>query len=188
METTLASCLNLPDHFTPRLRGNLLVVLFVVLLAGSIPAPAGEPAAIRACRRSRRVYPRACGGTEQGRTVAAPAQGLSPRLRGNPTLARDRKAANGSIPAPAGEPVRGRGPAVRREVYPRACGGTHRKPKPSAPLPGLSPRLRGNHQQQRFVAAQAGSIPAPAGEPLVAVAIRRGSRVYPRACGGTLTR
>ena len=50
--------------------------------------------------------------------------GLSPRLRGNPDVDGDALDDEGSIPAPAGEPmatVSGFGDA---EVYPRACGGT----------------------------------------------------------------
>ena len=71
-------------------------------------------------------------------------------------------------------------------VYPRACGGTMAGHVGALPLLGLSPRLRGNHGRLRGRAAPIGSIPAPAGEPLTRTETGRTSRVYPRACGGTV--
>ena len=89
---------------SPRLRGNLLSILYVLYLYRSIPAPAGEPSA-RICPGCQKpVYPRACGGTRA--TTGAPVKGggLSPRLRGNQGY--DWRSGEGrrSIPAPAGEP------------------------------------------------------------------------------------
>ncbi len=70
-------------------------------------------------------------------------------------------------------------------VYPRACGGTPRTKAAMRPNRGLSPRLRGNHHEQRHDAPRDGSIPAPAGEPDYRYIASRRFRVYPRACGGT---
>ena len=50
--------------------------------------------------------------------------GLSPRLRGNLMATLATLVVSRSIPAPAGEPTLVNLAAVRREVYPRACGGT----------------------------------------------------------------
>ena len=111
--------------------------------------------------------------------------GLSPRLRGNrhhPQAAHHR---HGSIPAPAGEPSRRPpGPAGSR-VYPRACGGTLPTTSLTRGSRGLSPRLRGNQLIGFVHSHHAGSIPAPAGEPLGPRSTGTPSRVYPRACGGT---
>ena len=91
----------------------------------------------------------------------------------------------GSIPAPAGEPPNATGVRFVQEVYPRACGGTLPLHYLHALSGGLSPRLRGNHAVPVNRPHTAGSIPAPAGEPLALRRNRRGLSVYPRACGGT---
>ena len=70
-------------------------------------------------------------------------------------------------------------------VYPRACGGTGRREAATFPLPGLSPRLRGNLRNPNGEIMGLGSIPAPAGEPTLAASTSCWLKVYPRACGGT---
>ena len=151
---------------SPRVRGNLERTAKIPARFRSIPARAGEPAVPAYCRRIPPVYPRACGGTERGISFYRFNNGLSPRVRGNPTRPATPSSPGGSIPARAGEPA-GRSDAPRhRGVYPRACGGT----KDSDELTwiyakGLSPRVRGN---------------------LAATAKGQGHRVYPRACGGTV--
>ena len=92
-------------------------------------------------------------------------EGLSPRLRGNPTYTFPNADVVGSIPAPAGEPLVWALATYAGWVYPRACGGTNSSSSAIECLSGLSPRLRGN---QELVADDVGhdrSIPAPAGEP-----------------------
>src|SRR5690606_3155376 len=49
---------------SPRTRGNLVALANHHLIAGSIPAHAGEPCAHRYAMASTWVYPRARGGTE----------------------------------------------------------------------------------------------------------------------------
>ena len=51
--------------------------------------------------------------------------------------------------------------------------------------PGLSPRLRGNHDRLGSEIDDIRSIPAPAGEPTAHVVFPDVIQVYPRACGGT---
>ncbi len=48
---------------SPRVRGNLPLVLLLYLLYRSIPASAGEPSSISPVTTSITVYPRECGGT-----------------------------------------------------------------------------------------------------------------------------
>ena len=135
-----------------------------------------------------RVYPRACGGTAECLWEGNALAGLSPRVRGNPPVPAPVPAPFRSIPARAGEP-----PAIPRSsstspVYPRACGGT-RPPRRRATVPaGLSPRVRGNPKLRRAVPSYTRSIPARAGEPKRDPGLDIRSRVYPRACGGTLSK
>ncbi len=70
-------------------------------------------------------------------------------------------------------------------VYPRVCGGTCMTMAVTIVLPGLSPRVRGNHNRIKRKACRRGSIPACAGEPNARATGRRPRVVYPRVCGGT---
>ena len=89
---------------SPRLRGNPPDLSLMPVIAGSIPAPTGEPCP--AARRTRvcRVYPRAYGGTISNTCARTAAPGLSPRLRGNQRELNRGRLVDGSIPAPTGEP------------------------------------------------------------------------------------
>ena len=70
---------------SPRVRGNLKPLVLAFGDWGSIPASAGEPAIGIALFTSGGVYPRECGGTARFRAARHRLQGLSPRVRGNPT-------------------------------------------------------------------------------------------------------
>ena len=115
------------DHcsgLSPRMRGNLWHWGLHVFRIGSIPAHAGEPAAVFGLLDAITVYPRACGGT--GLLVASGVviAGLSPRMRGNLPVGMGGGGGGGSIPAHAGEPYSHHKPPGLTRVYPRACGGT----------------------------------------------------------------
>ena len=71
----------------------------------SIPACAGEPYRSQPPSVAAPVYPRVCGGTQMASQWGAKADGLSPRVRGNPKPRQGHAAYAGSIPACAGEPV-----------------------------------------------------------------------------------
>ena len=70
---------------------------------GSIPALAGERAAIGSGLVGAWVYPRACGGTEREKKISETTGGLSSRLRGNVRNDPRLSSGHGSIPALAGE-------------------------------------------------------------------------------------
>ena len=150
---------------SPRVRGNHRWNHYALPPPRSIPARAGEPLSRRVPPCQGWVYPRACGGTRPYPAHFHPAEGLSPRVRGNRDGRLPRWRRPRSIPARAGEPLLAASAAPARRVYPRACGGTVWERKSDLPTPGLSPRVRGNH------GAVGDGPPA--------------ERVYPRACGGT---
>ena len=93
-----------PKGLSPRARGNHCVNARKRHFDGSIPACAGEPTPPRLLRPSCRVYPRVRGGTAKRVSWCHPFSGLSPRARGNRTLATLPNGRKGSIPACAGEP------------------------------------------------------------------------------------
>ena len=151
---------------------------------GSIPACAGEPMIQARCKRSRRVYPRVCGGALYEDTNVWLDEGLSPRVRGSQSpggrLGRIRR----SIPACAGEPSGRTGRRSGSRVYPRVCGGAGGVHDAMAMFEGLSPRVRGSLAVNGTEVVAIGSIPACAGEPPWFRSRRCFPRVYPRVCGG----
>ena len=69
-----------------------MVVDSALAKRGSIPACAGEPQRHQARSVASTVYPRLCGGTPADAAAGAKVCGLSPRVRGNPSMARGRAA------------------------------------------------------------------------------------------------
>ena len=171
---------------SPRVRGNLRVVLTHPPQIGSIPACAGEPALGTAFNGVAGVYPRVCGGTVAGRGLRAPGWGLSPRVRGNPGVADGHQVVKRSIPACAGEPGGLVSAFGAPRVYPRVCGGTQEDFLHRWQRRGLSPRVRWNLSYCISGNRGRGSIPACAGEPDRLDRSRICRAVYPRVCGGTL--
>ena len=71
---------------SPRVRGNRTPNQPRSYARRSIPACAGEPSSGDRCQYKNRVYPRVCGGTYCALARRRLAQGLSPRVRGNPAV------------------------------------------------------------------------------------------------------
>ena len=172
---------------SPRVRGNLGPQVGRDFLYGSIPARAGEPSICSAPSTLPKVYPRACGGTLFIKELTRMVCGLSPRVRGNQEATLTSTASQGSIPARAGEPEGFDRSRHVLGVYPRACGGTFRRVVVTSSDKGLSPRVRGNPFRCVGCPVPLRSIPARAGEPCTGQVHIIGYRVYPRACGGTIT-
>ena len=150
---------------SPRVRGNPSGPPASGSSHRSIPACAGEPSHIVERTPRPRVYPRVCGGTSVCASSRNRKQGLSPRVRGNPTFTR--------------------WPPTRNTVYPRVCGGTRQARRRLEVVIGLSPRVRGNRLILSNEPHDLGSIPACAGEPHVITHSEDLGTVYPRVCGGT---
>ena len=133
---------------SPRVRGNQFRRHFRRGLRDcrSIPACAGEPIVAFS-------------------PFSAIILGLSPRVRGNPSLHAACAARLRSIPACAGEPRTVSGISPQEPVYPRVCGGTATRAQRVARIWGLSPRVRGNRPRPSSSLSLSGSIPACAGEP-----------------------
>ena len=174
------------DGLSPRVRGNQGEFAGRNLIAGSIPACAGEPNVGAGQQHLTEVYPRVCGGTKYRRVMGIDAKGLSPRVRGNLSEPRRCRIHKGSIPACAGEPPPPAAQSAAKQVYPRVCGGTQSTVFLVAVYMGLSPRVRGNRVCLGCLAGGSRSIPACAGEPVCVALFPRRVRVYPRVCGGTV--
>ncbi len=169
---------------SPPARGSPVPVRRLLARRGSIPACAGEPRTDGQRRKGARVHPRLRGGAERRAQDGDLGEGPSPPARGSPLALPAHEAAEGSIPACAGEP-RGESLArVRSGVHPRLRGGAvATEPAPIVTL-GPSPPARGSRCRAPRPCTDAGSIPACAGEPGSRTFTTRATWVHPRLRGG----
>ena len=170
---------------SPRVRGNPMEESRTDLVAGTIPAGAGEPSQTMASFFRYRDHPRGCGGTSKPDWKSSTVAGPSPRVRGNPMPRRRASSLSGTIPAGAGEPWRSSLAWRVSRDHPRGCGGTEDGSYVVPTRYGPSPRVRGNLRAGCRVAGEAGTIPAGAGEPSRAAPTSCLTGDHPRGCGGT---
>ena len=132
---------------------------------GSIPACAGEPSISAAGTATTRVDPRMRGGALALDAAYHCVGGRSPHARGSPQQELERKRAEGSIPACAGEPGSDLGGGECFRVDPRMRGGALTSHELAKNRAGRSPHARGSPQKLAGAVRDGGSIPACAGEP-----------------------
>ena len=151
----------------------------------SIPAYAGDPCCPFLRFRPLPVYPRLRGGSRQRCQGCAGLSGLSPPTRGilpNPPLRRPQSR---SIPAYAGDPKEANRLERQLEVYPRLRGGSRNRAYHHTAARGLSPPTRGIRLSRLRLCPPLRSIPAYAGDPVLASNQRLPITVYPRLRGGS---
>ena len=170
---------------SPRVRGKRGVWRRDPLLAGYIPACAGEAAARRAAAGARRVHPRVCGGSTTERLEALAPRGTSPRVRGKRPRPAQGASGSGYIPACAGEARRCRRTRRAGMVHPRVCGGSASSLRWHFGNRGTSPRVRGKLHAGPAARAIVGYIPACAGEAACVASWLSSRPVHPRVCGGS---
>ena len=171
---------------SPRVRGSLSPDRSHPADIGSIPACAGEPSVPTPRSTMARVHPRVCGGAIRVLERVVPGHGPSPRVRGSPIVRPHVDAAEGSIPACAGEPRFCGCWIGDARVHPRVCGGAPSSSSPPSARRGPSPRVRGSLCQCARPDVVPGSIPACAGEPAYRYRPGSPSWVHPRVCGGAV--
>ena len=132
------------EGLSPQARGNHYAEMVKALIAGPIPAGAGEPLSMPTKKRSIRAYPRRRGGTCSQHSVVCADWGLSPQARGNPDGDEAIFSEIRPIPAGAGEPGLLVLIASQRRAYPRRRGGTADDDQDIIQGLGLSPQARGN--------------------------------------------
>ena len=169
---------------SPRGRGKRLLSRRPFQPRRSIPAWAGETTRTARHRRRRMVYPRVGGGNPKRFVLQVKSVGLSPRGRGKLLHFALLLLGLRSIPAWAGETIRGLSKCRCTRVYPRVGGGNAGDAKKWRLPRGLSPRGRGKPAQGTRAVRQLRSIPAWAGETVAVEAFYFEIKVYPRVGGG----
>ena len=150
---------------SPRARGIHLRCRRADLEPGSIPASAGNPGPHRAARATRRVHPRERGESSPPAARPHTSAGPSPRARGIRAACSAWHAAQGSIPASAGNPT-SHDPSRRSTwVHPRERGESRIRIRIRIRKLGPSPRARGIPRRLVCPHGLPGSIPASAGNP-----------------------
>ena len=130
---------------------------------GIIPAYAGNTVCVSACDIHVRDHPRVCGEHISVSGFAPAVMGSSPRMRGTPFADGVEHAANGIIPAYAGNTHRMRRPYPTSGDHPRVCGEHHFAYEKLIGKSGSSPRMRGTLQLDIELRGVCGIIPAYAG-------------------------
>ena len=130
-----------------------------------------------------RVHPRSRGAACYAAGGVAELTGPSPLTRGSRDQHPQRGREPGSIPAHAGQPATSRRWARACRVHPRSRGAAKAKAGLDMRDRGPSPLTRGSQRPQRQGKRFVGSIPAHAGQPVVASQLRQPRRVHPRSRG-----
>ncbi len=168
---------------SPRLRGTLVVVCSLGIIARFIPAFAGNTTLWSSSSFSCLVHPRVCG--EHGRATDEETThyGSSPRLRGTHTFHLFPFGEDRFIPAFAGNTRPSRARRRRRSVHPRVCGEHRPVHRQGACGVGSSPRLRGTRAWCRSRRPDRRFIPAFAGNTSASATCLSIVTVHPRVCG-----
>ena len=170
---------------SPRARGNPAEPQAPGAGEGPIPASAGQPGHRGAEEGLQGAYPRERGATQSMWKRTMPSAGLSPRARGNLTVAVSSGVLKGPIPASAGQPPPLLQPARVIWAYPRERGATPLAHGDRGFGGGLSPRARGNQGTVLLPGSPWGPIPASAGQPALRLQVSPADRAYPRERGAT---
>ena len=124
-----------------------------------------------------------CGAATAIPILSRQTTGLSPRVRGSPTLRPLAAIASGSIPTCAGQPASACLRPAGVAVYPHVCGAAMASDMISSFASGLSPRVRGSRYAIDAARTLDRSIPTCAGQPAIDRRLNAYHRVYPHVCG-----
>ena len=148
---------------SPRMRGTLVTCPSEWVMAGIIPAYAGNTYSNGQTVNLDRDHPRVCGEHLMPLVFHAFCAGSSPRMRGTPWIWFHTVRRSGIIPAYAGNTV----PVVEQPSadgdHPRVCGEHRDHHQPPWRRTGSSPRMRGTLADHAVEAFACGIIPAYAG-------------------------
>ena len=153
------------------------------VLAGIIPAYAGNTERAQRFGTWPQDHPRVCGehGKSRRRRVGWP--GSSPRMRGTQSRCRPCMRRTGIIPAYAGNTPSPRFSRFRPRDHPRVCGEHGFIGYLISLVSGSSPRMRGTLNKTLDDLEKQGIIPAYAGNTTARAISAQEGRDHPRVCG-----
>ena len=149
---------------SPRMRGKLYQLVFMVRLRRNIPAYAGKTQASTLTTQLIAEHPRVCGENNAGVNLSTADCGTSPRMRGKRESRERHHGHRRNIPAYAGKTPQGPIPVSNATEHPRVCGENSHHRTDSAPRRGTSPRMRGKPPSSSTSFSRIRNIPAYAGK------------------------
>ena len=168
---------------SPRMRGTHECPFLCRVLAGIIPAYAGNTERAQRFGTWPQDHPRVCGehGKSRRRRVGWP--GSSPRMRGTPIASHTTVAWTGIIPAYAGNTTYWKLHELYVRDHPRVCGEHLLENGSQCYRQGSSPRMRGTPCGNDTSHPPAGIIPAYAGNTWTGESPDSPPGDHPRVCG-----
>ena len=161
-----ATVSGLPVGSSPHVRGTRQLDADRGVIAGIIPACAGNTRRGRCSRWRAWDHPHVCGEHRFSRRSNVSHMGSSPRVRGTLLMDAESADAPGIIPACAGNTTSRTRPAERAKDHPRVCGEHADHVDQKVIDTGSSPRVRGTRLSLADDSHQPGIIPACAGNTL----------------------
>ena len=171
---------------SPRVWGNLPLMLLAFIAAGPIPTCVGQPYADGREWHCPPAYPHVCGATDETETKRITPVGLSPRVWGNLGHALESHDKDRPIPTCVGQPAENCHFRHSPRAYPHVCGATNLSSNPTLNDSGLSPRVWGNRATRPQEGKRARPIPTCVGQPRTDLHPSYIATAYPHVCGATL--
>ncbi len=168
---------------SPRMRGKLRELWYVLYHVRIIPAHAGQTIIRQESCTAEPDHPRACGANVAVDPLAQGAGGSSPRMRGKLGVILFQKLAKRIIPAHAGQTARHSTPCNGTPNHPRACGANSGVMVRRHMSVGSSPRMRGKPCGPHACRHRTRIIPAHAGQTPKSNTSCSTRSDHPRACG-----
>ena len=168
---------------SPRVRGTLLRHEGLKILAGIIPACAGNTNQRFELLNLDKDHPRVCGEHPHKAIADSGFPGSSPRVRGTPAALLGSDQHRGIIPACAGNTEYRDHRQSRRRDHPRVCGEHRRLAAARRSTRGSSPRVRGTRRVHSRPHGADGIIPACAGNTSSPSRVIYQPGDHPRVCG-----
>ena len=174
---------NAIEGSSPRMRGTRRMQQGAGLLAGIIPADAGNTQCSDSAMVLNKDHPRGCGEHLDNPFLVGVQCGSSPRMRGTPGPGIRVPSPSRIIPADAGNTVSSASADGADEDHPRGCGEHRSAPGASTDRAGSSPRMRGTLSAHAHMRGEPRIIPADAGNTSGRQPNRARRRDHPRGCG-----
>ena len=167
----------------PRVRGKVVLLLYVRFFERITPACAGKSLERSMPITVAKDHPRVCGEKGPSSYTSCCPSGSPPRVRGKEDIGAELRKKGGITPACAGKSPAHAGKSSRPRDHPRVCGEKSHRPFSSPFSLGSPPRVRGKATSAAIIRALYGITPACAGKSYAADFCVVLWWDHPRVCG-----